>query len=330
MRKLTLFVVALFATSMLSAQLRIGKDGRAHLGYNGGYPELRLGSYYASGEDNGEWGLEVMYNGFNLYKPYPSPNAGNYYFYVSRTGLVGMGKDPGYKLDVNGDICTRGRFLELSDERLKSNIAPLDGYTDRLLSLQPKTYFKKLPPVEIDTVKFPNAITVPNAIAEQGEIEFGFLAQELKNYFPELVDQDKDGYYTINYIGLIPVIVETLQKQQETIDYLISQNSNRQMVQNAISNMESFAANDVARLEQNIPNPFSTITEIKYYLPEGVTTAYLIIYDMQGKQLKQILLKERKDGSQIISGSEFGPGIYLYALLADGKEVDIKRMILTQ
>jgi len=47
------------------------------------------------------------------------------------------------------------------------------------------------------------------------------------------------------------------------------------------------------------------------------------------KQLKQITITERGNGSQIISGSEFAAGIYLYGLLVDGNELDVKRMILT-
>jgi hypothetical protein len=39
---------------------------------------------------------------------------------------------------------------------------------------------------------------------------------------------------------------------------------------------------------------------------------------------------QRGENSQLISGSEFEPGIYLYALIADGQEVDVKRMILTE
>jgi hypothetical protein len=51
---------------------------------------------------------------------------------------------------------------------------------------------------------------------------------------------------------------------------------------------------------------------------------------MQGEQLKQIAITDRGEGQQTISGSEFPAGMYLYALLADGKEVDVKRMILTK
>ena len=85
-----------------------------------------------------------------------------------------------------------------------------------------------------------------------------------------------------------------------------------------------------AALSQNAPNPFSQSTEIKYYLPTSVNTAFLCVYDLNGRQLKQIRLSQRGEGSQLISGAEFSAGIYLYALIADGKEIDVKRMILTE
>ncbi len=51
---------------------------------------------------------------------------------------------------------------------------------------------------------------------------------------------------------------------------------------------------------------------------------------MNGRQLKQIKLTERGNGKVTIHGSEQAAGIYLYELIADGKEVDVKRMILTE
>ena len=65
-------------------------------------------------------------------------------------------------------------------------------------------------------------------------------------------------------------------------------------------------------------------------MPEDVKTAYLCIYNLQGTQIKQIRIMLRGEGSQLISGSELAAGMYLYALIVDGKEVDTKRMILTK
>ncbi len=49
----------------------------------------------------------------------------------------------------------------------------------------------------------------------------GFLAQDVKALFPELVEEDKDGYLYVDYVGLIPVLVESVKEQQEQIDNLL-------------------------------------------------------------------------------------------------------------
>ena len=86
---------------------------------------------------------------------------------------------------------------------------------------------------------------------------------------------------------------------------------------------------DGASLEQNVPNPFSEKTEIRFFLPENVKQAYICIFDMQGSMLKKTTnLVEQS--TLMIQGSELKAGMYLYSLIADGKEVDTKRMILTQ
>ena len=58
--------------------------------------------------------------------------------------------------------------------------------------------------------------------------------------------------------------------------------------------------------------------------------ATVMIYNLEGKQMKNIQVHDRGKVSVKISGSELSAGMYLYALIADGKVVDTKRMILTQ
>ena len=47
-------------------------------------------------------------------------------------------------------------------------------------------------------------------------------------------------------------------------------------------------------------------------------------------QLKSYPLVQRGKGNVTINGSELTAGMYLYALIADGKVIDTKRMILTK
>lgn len=83
-----------------------------------------------------------------------------------------------------------------------------------------------------------------------------------------------------------------------------------------------------AELYQNIPNPFNESSVIKFSIPESSKTAFIIVYDMQGKQLKKYSLT--KGSSQVlVAANEYKAGMYLYSLIVDNKEIDTKRMIIT-
>jgi hypothetical protein len=41
------------------------------------------------------------------------------------------------------------------------------------------------------------------------------LAQEVQKVFPELVNEDKNGMLSLNYQGLIPILIKALKDQNE-------------------------------------------------------------------------------------------------------------------
>lgn len=169
--------------------------------------------------------------------------------------------------------------------------------------------------------------------------EYGFLAQELKEIFPGLVDENKEGYYTVNYIGLIPIITETLKRQKSLLD------AQSEKIKELESRLDKLSTNSMARssvntsiiedirtnsfLYQNMPNPFKERTEIKYYLPDNTKEASICLFDMQGQMLETYPVDQRQS-SIIIEGSKLQAGMYLYSLIAEGQIVDTKRMILTK
>ena len=65
-------------------------------------------------------------------------------------------------------------------------------------------------------------------------------------------------------------------------------------------------------------------------LPETTASARVIVYNLEGKQLKEVTVKERGSASVKIVANELGAGMYIYALIVDSKVVDTKRMILTK
>ena len=167
---------------------------------------------------------------------------------------------------------------------------------------------------------------------------YGFLAQDVQKLFPDLVYADSAGMLSVDYIGIIPLLVNGLKEQQEQID---KQRLQIEELQAAVfsgafrSDTHTEDKTDIAQvnaatavLYQNAPNPFSERTSIRYSLPESVKTADIYIFNMQGSVVKKI--SAGRSGTVEIQGSDLQAGMYLYSLIADGKEVDTKRMILTR
>jgi hypothetical protein len=87
-------------------------------------------------------------------------------------------------------------------------------------------------------------------------------------------------------------------------------------------------------LFQNAPNPFTRGTGIAFSLPR-VANVELVIYDVSGHRVRTLVSRrlaaddyvERWDGSTD-EGSDAATGIYLYRLVADGKELTRKMILL--
>jgi hypothetical protein len=93
---------------------------------------------------------------------------------------------------------------------------------------------------------------------------------------------------------------------------------------------ENISNSNKARLHDSNPNPFSTTTMIALTIPENTGTADIMIYNLEGKQLKRIPVTTRGESKVSVSANELAAGMYLYSLIVDGKIIDTKRMILTR
>ena len=98
------------------------------------------------------------------------------------------------------------------------------------------------------------------------------------------------------------------------------------------SNQQAKNSNDEegARLEQNVPNPFSSNTTIKCYLPTTARSATITISSLDGKELKSFPLSNPGINEITINGGTLPVGDYLYTLVIDGKKMDSKKMMLTR
>lgn len=232
-------------------------------------------------------------------------------------------------LSVNSDYVYSNGVLLTSDFKLKKNIKPLE--TAMLL-------IKKLRPVSFDYNADYSGVEnekVKKELTNDSKNRLGFIAQEVQKVIPQAVKlRESDTTLCIRMTDFIPLLVKGLQEQTARIDSLKSVidelKASGDMVKKAAVYGDGNSLNSTALLYQNIPNPFSKETSIGCLIPEGSVTSLLYIYNMNGTQLQQYSISGKGKQSVSISGSSFEPGMYLYALVIDGREVDTKRMILTK
>ena len=244
-------------------------------------------------------------------------------------GVTGM--YAGYFVgDVKITGLVNGVTIGSSDKRLKDKIVQLDQSKalKGILSLNPVEYnFKQR---YIKGHKDSAEVDIPY-YDEKSQLftkkQYGLLAQEIQAIYPDLVFEDQEGYLAVNYTGLIPLLIQSVKELNAKVEALTN-NGNK--LKSAIAPDPNSGINLPCQLFQNAPNPFSTSTVIKYSLSNDISSASILIFDMQGKLLKTEPLKGTGEGSITINGSTFTPGMYIYALIANGNEIDTKRMILTK
>jgi len=86
-------------------------------------------------------------------------------------------------------------------------------------------------------------------------------------------------------------------------------------------------------LFHNYPNPFNSITRLRYYIPEEINVK-ITIYDIMGKVVKTLINSSQNSGYKSIrwnatdnKGQPVGTGVYLYRI-ETGKFRQTKKMIL--
>ena len=144
--------------------------------YKNGNAEFR-GSVYPSGEDN-IWAEQTEYN-------------------------LGKSNNRWNTVYANTINVTNGE-IQTSDQRLKTNIKPLEKALDKVLTLNGVTY-------EWRVKEFPNKNF-------DSKTHVGVLAQELEAVLPEAVEIGEDGYKSVNYSNITPLLIEAIKEQQTIID----------------------------------------------------------------------------------------------------------------
>ena len=201
----------------------LGSDNYGVFGYNSGstgYGGNFFGGMYAV------FGMVIpagTSSHFGIYGNVAGGSGANYAIYGYGDG--GIINYAGY---FSGNVNVTGTFSNPSDERFKENVQPF------------RNALSKIKLIDVHTFNFIQMADEKQLVLPEGE-QIGLIAQELEEILPELVidnvhsydknegiedaerDMEKIEYKGINYIGLIPVLIEAIKEQQEQIEELQQQ-----------------------------------------------------------------------------------------------------------
>ena len=228
-----------------SLGLRISSGGNVGIGPGGGARghfdvDGPGDSYLVDDPDNGT-GQTIFLPGHLFLAPYsgssgtayvqarvPNPTSATAIALQFRTTNNGslvevLRLNPSGSATFQGSVTANGVTLT-SDARFKTQVRPVAGALAGMLRLRGVRYQW-------------NALGVRHG-GEAGTEQIGLLAQELEKVYPELVRTDEQGYKSVNYAQLTPVLIEAIKELNAQVDAL--QADNAALHQQAAASTASF------------------------------------------------------------------------------------------
>ena len=162
-------------------------------------------------------------------------------------------------------------------------------------------------------------------------VQYGLDAEQLKTVYPELVYEDANGNVSINYVEMVPLLVQSIKELKNELAELKGTSPRTAKAPTDATAIEKSVADvDMVRMDQNKPNPFSESTVITLNIPSNAQAATIFIYDMSGKQVQSLPVSERGETNITVYASDLAAGMYIYTLVVDGKAAVTRRMIVSQ
>jgi hypothetical protein len=203
-----------------------------------------------------------------------------------------------------------------------------ESVADKLSSVQAIQFQRIIPEVETEERE------EEEAMPEQylSPVQYGLDAEQLKAVYPELVYEDANGNTSINYVEMVPLLVQSIKELSAKVVALEEQLGTQKQTKRAKAATtaleEAVPDVDIVRMDQNKPNPFSESTVIGLNIPEKTQKANVLIYDLSGKQIQSVPVTERGETNITLYAGDLGAGMYIYTLVVDGKVVVTRRMIV--
>lgn len=138
---------------------------------------------------------------------------------------------------------------------------------------------------------------------------FGLSLEQLKEVFPDLVYEQEDGSYGVNYMEMVPILVKTINELNNRLSILEGGDK--------ISDKPS-----KARILSN------TTSAIELKVDNNIKDASINLYNINGVLVKKLNVTGRGTLSMSLPKDDLSDGLYIYALVVDGNIVSTRRIAI--
>lgn len=275
----------------------MGVAGNATSGYNFGV----WGGLQGSNEGSAVFG--TIYDAWSIGSPLSNKYAGYFEGPVSATQVI---KAPVFTIEAG--------------DNHNQSISSIDKQKG-IFGLQ------NLCPIEytftpIDTSQSSDTVSVhinKQNISDEFEVlsrrHYGLLAKNVQEVYPELVYEDRAGNLSIDYIGLIPLLIQTIQELTKEMDLVKSKLPQDYLHEGSYADEVQASIVDIAK------------EKITLFISENVHTAKLTISDFCGNVTNSYDITERGDVLLFNHKPFEDSKEYIYSLYVDGKLVSTRTCI---
>ena len=139
-------------------------------------------------------------------------------------------------------------------------------------------------------------------------VSYGLAADQLQKVYPELVYEDAEGNYSINYIEMVPLLVQSIKELSAKVTSLEQQLG---IAEKAEVKAESEETDDIALV-----------------VPEGAKDATLSFFDLSGKQVRTARVTAASSNAKTYTRG-LPSGAYVCTLVVDGQVKSSRKIVVT-
>lgn len=202
-----------------------------------------------------------------------------------------------------------------SDARAKTNIKSIGNGLSTILNLRPVSYNWK--GYEVGGNK-----RSKEKPSNKEKMQYGFLAQEVEEILPDAVITDNEGRKLINYTAIIPLLVQSVQELQCTV------NNQATIIENLSAQIENNNTNNIItnKIINCFPNPSNGFISFEYIVSENSLTK-IFISDLIGN-IKETINCDVNSNNVSIDLSNLNNGIYVASLSVNNIIKDSRQFII--